>query len=356
MALHRAEIFAIQTNVGYFITPDFHYYGIVNAGEDKIVIGPTRQIAQDEQELRTMAFRLDVPPEEVGDFVTGMQHIVHMPLDSVMQMLCVVNYILNGEKLGLADIAIYDGAQQALKRTLAATPMEQPIEEPETAQQEVHNTLLVEETVTRMIRTGDTEALQRWLRSAPAVRAGVMAADQLRQIKNTFLVTATLASRAAIQGGVEPEVALSLSDAFIQKCELLSDLEQIINLQYGMVLEYTERVARLHRSACGSQLAAQVVNYIHRHLSEAITVEAIAQHLYLSRPYLSAKFKQETGLTLTDFILREKTAEAKYLLRHTDKSLSAIGDYLGFSSQSHFSKVFRRYAGCSPSAYRGREE
>jgi AraC-like DNA-binding protein len=155
---------------------------------------------------------------------------------------------------------------------------------------------------------------------------------------------------------VEPEVALSLSDAFIQKCELLSDLEQIINLQYGMVLEYTERVARLHRSACGSQLAAQVVNYIHHHLSEAITVEAIAQHLYLSRPYLSAKFKQETGMTLTDFILREKTAEAKYLLRHTDKSLSAIGDYLGFSSQSHFSKVFRRYAGCSPSAYRGREE
>ncbi|MBR0143999.1 MAG: helix-turn-helix transcriptional regulator [Clostridia bacterium] len=77
----------------------------------------------------------------------------------------------------------------------------------------------------------------------------------------------------------------------------------------------------------------------------------MAEEFYLSRPYLSAKFKQETGRTLTDFILSEKTEEAKRLIRYTDKSLSVISSYLGFSSQSHFSRVFRRYAGSNPGDY-----
>ena len=78
----------------------------------------------------------------------------------------------------------------------------------------------------------------------------------------------------------------------------------------------------------------------------------MAEELYLSRPYLSAKFKRETGQTLTDYILREKTEEAKRLLRWSDKSASAIASYLGFSSHGHFIKVFKKYAGLTPQEYR----
>lgn len=55
----------------------------------------------------------------------------------------------------------------------------------------------------------------------------------------------------------------------------------------------------------------------------------------LNRSYLSRKFKEETKETLTNFILKEKTEEAKRLLRYSDKSLTAISSYLGFSSASH---------------------
>lgn len=87
-------------------------------------------------------------------------------------------------------------------------------------------------------------------------------------------------------------------------------------------------------------------------MSEAISVEAMAKELFMSRTYLSKRFKAESGETLTDFILKEKTEEAKRLLRYSDKSLTAIGLYLGFSSQSHFSRVFRKYAALSPGEYR----
>ena len=72
-----------------------------------------------------------------------------------------------------------------------------------------------------------------------------------------------------------------------------------------MISDYTERVQRLQRGSCTSKLMIDVVNYIRHHISEPITVEKMAEALFMSRPYLSRKFKEETGEGLTDFILYE---------------------------------------------------
>ena len=74
----------------------------------------------------------------------------------------------------------------------------------------------------------------------------------------------------------------------------------------------------------------------------------------MTRPYLSKKFKQETGETLTDFILKEKLQEGCHLLAHTKKSPAAIASYLGFSSQSHFSRTFKKYLALTPCEYRSK--
>ena len=108
----------------------------------------------------------------------------------------------------------------------------------------------------------------------------------------------------------------------------------------------------LHRSVQTTKLSLDVANYVRHHLSEPISVEKMAGELFLSRPYLSLRFKQETGQTLTDYILNEKTEEAKRLLRYSEKSLSAISVYLGFSSHGHFSRVFKKYTGLTPGEYR----
>ena len=178
------------------------------------------------------------------------------------------------------------------------------------------------------------------------------AKEQLRQIKNTFIVTVTLVCRSAIRGGMDVEDAFVLSDSYIQQCELLNSPEAVINLQYQMIRDYTQRVERLHLGNQPSKLTADVANYIQHHISETITTEKIADALFLSRPYLSRRFKADTGKCLTDFILKEKTEEAKRLLRYSDKPLTDISSYLGFSSLSHFSRVFRKYASISPGEYR----
>ena len=119
-----------------------------------------------------------------------------------------------------------------------------------------------------------------------------------------------------------------------------------------MVLDYTEQEARLRNGNSPANVETDVSNYVQHHLSEPINVEALAKSLFLSRTYLAAKFKKESGTTLTDFILKEKVEEAKRLLRYTDKHATAIAAYLGFSSQSHFANVFKKYTNKSPNEYR----
>ena len=351
------NILAIETHIGYFITPYFHYYGIVSDGKHKIVIGPTIQTANHEQTLKELAFKCDVSSDDTIDFIIGIKSIVSMPLDSILQILCTMNYIMNDEKLGLEDIIIYDAEQQDLKTKLEEERAKNNFNSDLATiqnQQSVHNTLALEQTIVNFVRRGDTAALKEWFADAPAVRGGVLAADQLRQFKNTFIVTATLISRAAIRGGMDVDDALSLSDAYIQKCELLNNVERITNLQYRMVFDYAERVEKLHYGKQPSKLVRDVAKYIQHHLSEPITTEDIAKTLFLSRSRLSVKFKEETNENLVDFILKEKIEEAKRLLRYTDKTAVAISAYLGFSSQSHFSRTFKKYTGSLPNEYRKR--
>ena len=352
MDLCRREVFAVSEHVGYYVSPLFHYYGVLNARDIRIVIGPTAQIMADEQKLRELAFRLGVPKEEVPAFTEGMNAITRLPVESLLQMLCTVNHFLNsGEKLELPDLAIHASEQMLLKTGIERQRTERVYEREEPARQ-AHNTLAIEEALMGIVRRGDSVALRRWLSSASPVQGGTIAGDQLRQLRNLFIVTATLTSRAAIRGGMREDDAFSLSDAYIQRVELLTSHAKILNLQYNMLLEFTEQVEKLHRGTHATKLSIDVANYVRHHLSERISVEKMADEFFLSRPYLSARFKTETGQSLTDFILNEKTEEAKRLLRYSERSASAIGSYLGFSSTAHFSRVFKKYAGMTPGEYR----
>lgn len=347
------KVFNIKENIGYFTTPYFNYYGIINSKNVTVVIGPSRQAPMNEKDLRSLAFECGVESTHTEDFILGMKALVQMPLGSIIQILCTMNYVMNGEKLSLEDVSILDIEQEHIEFELVKERLINDYENfGEYHPREIHNTLAIEQNLMQMISRGEVSALYEWLSHAPSVRGGIIANDALRQLKNTFIVTATLASRAAIKGGMDAEDALSLSDDYIKKCELLSGVEAIINLQYHMVLEYTKKVERIRIGKNPSKLLMQITNYVQHNLSKPIDIEELANSMYISRTHLAAKFKKETGITLTDFILKEKIEEAKRLLRYSDKPLALIAEYLGFSSQSHFSKTFKKYVNTTPKEYR----
>lgn len=348
------KVLATRERIGYFMTPYFNYYGIVNGEGFTLVIGPSRLTPMSEVDMRELAFSCDVAGEDTERFITAMRALVQMPLESIVQILCTVNHAVSGEKLSLEDLTIYDLEQTTFSREM----LEERIDVTTTpvSDKAVHNTLALEETLLGIVQRGDVTGLREWVANAPAVRGGMIANDVLRQMKNTFIVTATLTSRSAIRGGMDVEEALSLSDSYIRKCEMLSTAEQITNLQYHMVIDYTERVERVRHGKEPTKLVRDVAAYVRRGITQKTSVEDMARSMFISRTHLAARFKKESGMTLTDFILSEKIEEAKRLLRYTDKSLLAIGEYLGFSSQSHFTKAFKKHTGTTPGEYRNASE
>ena len=354
ICLCEDEILDIRSHIGYYTAQFFYYYGIVNYEDYSIISGPTRLTSARVQELRELAFLAGVPSEETDAFVSGMRAVISLPLESLLQMLLSVNFFLNEEMLEITDLTIREDEQQMynaqLGREQAEHRYDQDLLDP--VAQEVHNTYRTEQTLLDLIEKGDVSALDEWLKDAPAVRPGSIAPDQLRQVKNTLIVTATLASRAAVRGGMDVEDAFSLSDAYIRKCELLQTPDRIINLQYHMVLDFTSQVSNLKLHGNSSALAAAVAEYVRHHLSDPVSTEKIAEKLHFSRTWLSRKFHEETGIPLSDFIRIKKTEEAQRLLRYTDKSLKEISVYLGYSSQSHFQTVFKKQLGVTPMQYR----
>ncbi len=100
------------------------------------------------------------------------------------------------------------------------------------------------------------------------------------------------------------------------------------------------------------KLVEMVVDYLHEHLQETVTLQAIADHTAISRYYLCHVFKKRTGITVVQYQLELRMAEAKRLLCHTDLSITEIAMSVGYCSASYFTKVFRGCMGCVPSAYR----
>lgn len=353
VSIYQSDILAISDRIGYFLTDHFSYYGIINTDQYKIVIGPTRQVSDSTPALRELASQLDIPKEDMDDFIIAMHQIVHIPLERLMQILCFLNYALNNEKCFLQDYFIDDSLQEKLYEAMTRQDADR-IFSNNLPEQNIllHNTYDLERNIMNMIRKGDSVSLSELLKKSSGFNIGMMADNPLRQSKNTFIVIATLASRSAIQGGMDPDDAFTLSDEYIQKCELLNDFYQINNLRYLMMMDFTKRVNQLQEGSQTSQLVAAVTNYINHHISEPITVEAMSKEFFMSRSYLSKRFKAESNITLTDFILSQKTEEAKRLLRYTNNSLIAISLYLGFSSPGHFSRVFRKYVSITPNEYR----
>lgn len=78
----------------------------------------------------------------------------------------------------------------------------------------------------------------------------------------------------------------------------------------------------------------------------------LADALGVSRRRLSAAFRRDTGMGLTDFIRTERLRIARRLLVQTSMPMQAIAERLGFSSSANFSTIFRQHVGMTPSQYR----
>lgn len=93
-------------------------------------------------------------------------------------------------------------------------------------------------------------------------------------------------------------------------------------------------------------------NYLCRHLYEKIDIRDLVEKIGLNYSYLSRIFSEQAGMTLTEYVRKEKLKSASNMLRYTDYPVTEIAEYFSFSSTSRFSRFFKDEFGMNPTQYR----
>lgn len=95
-----------------------------------------------------------------------------------------------------------------------------------------------------------------------------------------------------------------------------------------------------------------VKDYIEEHLDEELTREDFAAQVYLNADYLAKLFKQETGLSIGNYLVERRMAKARQLLSTTARPVNQIAVEAGYTNFSYFAKLFRKTTGMTPNEYR----
>ncbi len=185
---------------------------------------------------------------------------------------------------------------------------------------------------------------------------GIAVSDNLRNSKNMAIVGVAIVTRAAIKAGIHYELAYNLSDNYIKQIEFSNNDIELSDVYLKCTVTFTKLVEshlrdRKHSDSESDFYAYKAKTYISKHLSDPITVKEIADNLGITPNYLSAVFRKTENIPLTEYIAEEKINQAKRMLAYSGMSSAEIAFHLGFSSQSHFCKVFKQKTGITPRKY-----
>ena len=216
----------------------------------------------------------------------------------------------------------------------------------------LHNPYQHEQKKLGSIRAGNLKLLEECQNEVWPGEIGQLADNPLRQEKNLSIVVISIACRAAIDGGVAPQKAFSMSDVFISNIERMT---QVLPIQAAVVeyeREFARAVEQVKHDSEHNRYVERAKEYVAEHIDESIRVVQIGEALGINENYLTGLFHKYEGITLQHYIRKEKVRQAKELLLYSSYSCSEIAALLCFSTQSHFSSAFKREVGMTPAKYR----
>lgn len=349
---------------GIITTPLYQFYGFLVIESDwRIIIGPTKIEQKDSRLLEEQLFLVGVTAEKREEYIRALFCAPMITAERIGWTIAFLATLMQRRAFSMEELYVNVRPTEHCyavhqKEILQAAEFCEDTSDQELVKQSYE----FEKLLLSYVEHGEPGKLQELFSALPNMKEGRMAQDTLRQIKNTCICAATLASRAAIAGGMDSHAAFRLSDLYIQKIELLHDIASLKKLRNDLFLDYAQQVQQIRYRITESKdneesgIFLACADYVSKNIYNVIRVDELANALGYSRTYLCHQFKQHTGLTLSQYILQEKILEAQRMLEFTDKKLSEIATLFSFSSQSHFQTVFKRISKETPMSYRQRKK
>lgn len=335
---HKKIGFGVHGNVyvGYVALPEEEYILIGPVSEQKVSHGQCIEILNE----------LSIKRSKAAELEYFLKKVPVMSRARFLSTLQFLDFILNQEENDIEDVS----GSEIVKSVDISAELEADNEN----FQEKHDTEEVEKMLIAAVAAGkDRELIGIMTKlTAATLTAGRTAATSLRTAKNVFISSTAIISRVAVQAGLDYDLALTISDLYIQKIETMNTLEPIIVMLGTMMADYCNRIKKIRKYDGESMIVIKATEYVRRNIYKKLQVKDVADSLGLSISYVSAVFKKETGVSLKQYIQEEKISEAKYLLSKPGASIPDVAERLSYSSVSHFQSAFRKATGTTPGMFK----
>ncbi|MBT2599364.1 MULTISPECIES: helix-turn-helix domain-containing protein [Oceanobacillus] len=351
----QLDFFNDQLNVPVLRTTNFQEnfisikVGKFNEFEGAWILGPSIYSPIVEETINGLLndFQVRVSAESLKDYYGSLPVINKRTL---LHSGLLATYLLYSKRLSVTDVI-----QKDTILTNNITKEANPDLQVSKNRQEIsfHSSYEWEQVVMKCVKDGRKEDLINKL-NLPDVegRLGVLSKNShFRSQKNLVISIITIATRYAIEGGLHPEMAYTMSDLYIQGLEDIKGALELQTYSREVLCDFTDRVNEAKHHKYTTPII-ECQSYVFKHLYEEISLAKLAKVVNMHQNYLSTLFKKEVGISITEYILLQKVEEAKRLLIHSDYPLSEIYTWLNFHDQSHFTKVFKKYTGTTPKKFK----
>lgn len=170
-------------------------------------------------------------------------------------------------------------------------------------------------------------------------------------MKARLMELVVLLSRAAVEGGGSLDKLLGLNYSFIAELSGIDTFEALCQWIVKVLDTFLDSVYET-RNIKNAKILSEAMDYIRRNYNNDLSLEKVAQSIYISPYYLSHLFKEELNITFVEYLTMVRMEEAKKLLSDSSMSVLAVASEVGYEDASYFSKVFKKITGLSPNQYR----
>lgn len=214
--------------------------------------------------------------------------------------------------------------------------------------------IIFSDHIVQAVKDGDPEKIKHLMNGAvPDLYENAQVSDdESKQMEYMAVSLVTILTRAAVEGGMRTESAHELGDIYLRRIAAVGRGGAFTMLTLRAMLEFASEVKKVKEELRCSSYVEACKTYVAQNLCKNISVGEIGPAIGISRSYLAHLFKAEEGISLQQYIQREKCRHAERLLKFSDYPIALISEYFGFSSPSYFGVCFRQWYGTTPHAYR----
>lgn len=170
-------------------------------------------------------------------------------------------------------------------------------------------------------------------------------------IKARVVELVSVLSRATIDAGADLYEIFWLNAKYLEEIQKINDFEKLNRLLTTIMHRFIS-CAFDFNNIKHVDVIYKSTAYIKEHFCEKISLEQVAEHVHLSKSYLSRIFKEEMNYNFTSYVNKIRIEKSKRYLLNDKLPLTDIAMLCGFDDQSYFTKVFKKTIGVSPGQYR----